>query len=88
MFFTLDRRGKVTGINFDCNVCRPDGSSLSLPLTPSFFPPPDSVINYDKTAFKILLDAIRQVYFGGTSVKLTQGRLEEFFDNHQYFINF
>ncbi|MCX5799641.1 MAG: hypothetical protein NTU90_08795, partial [Proteobacteria bacterium] len=87
MFYTFDMRGKVVGIHFDCDVCRPDGSSFSLPHTPSFFPP-FSEMNFDKTAYRLLLDSIRQVYFGSTSVKLTQGRLEEFFNNQQNFVDF
>lgn len=87
MFSTFNKKGKVTEIHFDCDVCRPGGSSLSLPFAPSFFPL-GSEANFDDTAFKLLIVGIRQAYFGNTPVWLTQGRLEEFFDNQDNFLVF
>jgi hypothetical protein len=87
MFYTVNRNRKVTKIDFDCGVCEPDGSSLSIPFAPSFFPP-DCGIRFDKTASKLLIRSLREAYFESTSVKLTQRRLEEFFDDPGNFVDF
>jgi len=54
-------------------------------LTPSFFQG-DYFRNYDKTGNTILVRTIKKAYFGSPSVKMSQERIEEFFDNPANFM--
>ena len=60
---------------------------FSEPLTPSFLQG-DYFRDYDKTGNAILLKAIKRVYFGNWSVRLTQERMEEFFETPGNFMAF
>src|SRR5688572_12718266 len=47
MFLTLHTSGGLARVDFDCDQCQYDGSSLSLAHHPSFYTP-DFYKNYDK----------------------------------------
>jgi len=58
-----------------------------MALTPSFYTP-DIFQSYDKTGARIMVDAIKHTYFGSSSARMTQNRMEEFFDNPENFVSF
>ena len=87
MFFTQHISGGLAGVDFDCDVCEPKGSSPSTSLKPAFFTP-DIYRNYDKTGARFLIRAIKHAYFKNPSFKMTQKRLEEFFNYLENFVNF
>jgi hypothetical protein len=76
--------GGLTDVVFFCNSCYRDGA-ISKFMTPSFFTP-DVFKNYDKTGAKILVAAIKDAYFDN-KVRMTQAKMEEFFDDPTNFVN-
>jgi hypothetical protein len=54
---------------------------------PSFYTP-DYFRGYDKTGAKILISEVKHAYFGSGSARLTQKRMEEFFNNPANFVSF
>ena len=87
IFLTFNRKRKIVNIHFDCNRCKPGGSSFSQVYTPSLFLLSNREYNSD-IEIKFFVSAVKKVYFGNTSVRLTQERLEEFFDDPYNFVNF
>jgi hypothetical protein len=87
MFLTLHISGGLGRVDFDCDECEPGGSSVSVPLTPSFFTP-DYYRNYDKTGARFLIDAIKWAYYRNSSERMTQQKMEDFFNNPNNFVNF
>ncbi len=87
MFSTLHISGGLARVDFDCEVCEPMGGSLSMPSVPSFYTP-DLFRNYDKTGAAIMISAIKHAYFGSSSARMNQKRLEEFFDDPANFVSF
>ncbi len=53
--------------------------------TPSFYTP-DFFRSYDKTGARFLVSAIKRAYFG-ERVRMTQKKMEEFFDEPGHFMN-
>jgi hypothetical protein len=87
MFMTLHPSGGLADVAFDCDKCYPLGGSYSVPTYPSFYTP-DFFRQYDKTGAYFLVQAIKRVYFGDPSIKMTQKRMEDFFNNPINFVNF
>ena len=65
---------------FTCDLCEPVEWPFSGPMIPSFLEG-DYFRNYDKTGNKFFIRAIKLAYFGNPSMKMSQERMEEFFDN-------
>ena len=86
MFSTLHISGGLAGVSFDCDECEAQGGSLSTPSVPSFYTP-DRFRSYDKTGADIMIGAIKHAYFGSRSARMTQKRMEEFFDNPDNFVS-
>jgi hypothetical protein len=83
MSLTEDRgMGRV---GFFCTDCVPGGGSRCVLVKPSFYTP-DYFKSYDKSGAKFLVDAIKLRYFG-RRVRLTQSKMEEFFNNPKHFAN-
>ena len=87
IFLTFNTRKRMMHVHFDCDRCRPEGSSYSQPFLPSLFVLDDLAYHHDSD-MKVFVAAIKRAYFGKTSVKLTQKRLEEFFDDPDNFVNY
>lgn len=87
MFMTQHTSGGLASVTFDCEDCRPMGSSNSSPCKPSFFTP-DFYRNYDKFGARELIRAIKYAYFGDGAYRMTQKRMEDFFDNRSFFVKF
>ncbi len=87
MFLTQHISGGLARVDFDCEDCYPMGSSYSSSLKSSFFTP-DLYRNYDKFGARELIKAIKYAYFGDSTYRMTQGRMENFFDNPSFFVNF
>lgn len=85
MSLTMHPSGGLALVDFFCNVCHHDGGSLSVLATPSFYTP-DFFRNYDKLGAKFLVDAIKFAYFH-KKVRMTQAKMEEFFDNSRNFVD-
>lgn len=86
MSLTRHVSGGLARADFFCSSCHHDGGSLSILTTPAFYTP-DFFRNYDKLGGKFLVDAIKFRYFG-SKVRMTQAKMEEFFDNPHNFVNF
>jgi hypothetical protein len=86
MSLTMHISGGLARADFFCSSCHHDGGSLSILRTPAFYTP-DFFKNYDKLGGKFLVDAIKYRYFG-SKVRMTQAKMEEFFDNPNNFANF
>lgn len=87
MFLTKHISGGLARVDFDCDVCYPGGGSPTASLEPSFFTP-DYYRNYDKMGAKFMIDSIKHAYFNDSSYKMTQKRMEDFFNNPQNFTQF
>lgn len=85
MSLTRHSSGGLAVVDFFCGKCQHDGGSLSVLTTPAFYTP-DSFKDYDKLGAKFLVDAIKYAYFG-TKVRMTQAKMEEFFDEPRHFVN-
>jgi hypothetical protein len=84
MSLTEHPSGGLARVDFFCDSCDL-GSSRSALITPSFYTP-DFFRNYDKLGGKILSDAIKNAYYG-PKVRMTQAKMEEFFDTPTNFVN-
>lgn len=87
MFWTEHTSGGLAVVNFDCDECHPTGGSLSVPSVPSFYTP-DLFRRYDKFGAYLLIREIKRAYFGDPSYRMTQRRMEAFFDDSSNFVNF
>lgn len=87
MSLVLHTSGGLVGVEFHCEECRPRESYYSTPLNPSLLES-DYFRSYNKMGAKILIRAIKGKYFGDSTIRLSQRRLEEFFDNPNNFVNF
>ena len=76
--------GGLARVDFFCDACDLGGSRSFLTI-PSFYTP-DFFRNYDKLGGKFLSDAIKQAYYG-PKVRMTQAKMEEFFDDPNNFVN-
>jgi hypothetical protein len=45
-----------------------------------------AISNYDKTGYKLLIAAVKQVLFGFAKYKMTKARAEDFFDEDRNFV--
>ncbi len=79
--------GGLVGVAFDCDSCAPQGSSYSIACKPAFFPP-NIFRNYDKMGGRFLVKAIKRAYFKNSSCRMTQKRMESFFNDPKNFVNF
>lgn len=87
MFLTQHVSGGLARVDFDCEDCFPAGSSTTSALQPSFFTP-DYYRSYDKFGAHEMIRAIKYAFYKDTSVRMTQKRLEEFFNNPDHFVDF
>lgn len=87
MFLTEHPSGGLARVDFDCDDCYPMGSSNTSALRPSFFTP-DYYKNYDKFGASELISAIKDAYYKDVTFRMTQKRLEEFFNNPEHFVSF
>lgn len=87
MFLTQHTSGGLAKVDFDCDECHPFGSSPTVSLVPSFFTP-DFYRNYDKTGANFMIEAIKSAYFKDPSYRMTQKRMEDFFNDRNNFMNF
>jgi hypothetical protein len=85
MSLTEHISGGLAVVHFFCSNCHHDGGSFSVLTRPSFYTP-DFFRNYDKTGAKFLVDAIKWAYYG-KKVRMTQAKMEEFFNNPSNFVN-
>jgi hypothetical protein len=85
MSLTMHTSGGLARVDFFCNECQHDGGALSVLTTPAFYTP-DFFKNYDKLGGKFLVDAIKFAYFR-KNVRMTQAKMEEFFDDPSHFVN-
>lgn len=85
MSLTEHPSGGLAVVDFFCGKCRHDGSSSVL-VRPAFYTP-DFFKPYDKTGAKFLVNEIKSAYFGKKQ-RMTQARMEEFFDNPNNFVTF
>ncbi len=84
MSLTMHPSGGLAVVDFFCSRCHHDGGSFSVLTTPAFYTP-DFFRNYDKLGAKFLVDAIKFAYFG-KKVRMTQAKMEEFFDDPSNFV--
>jgi len=56
-------------------------------MKPAFYTP-DIYRGYDKTGGKFLVDAIKRAYYGPKKPRMTQKKMEEFFDSEDHFVDF
>jgi hypothetical protein len=85
MSLTEHPSGGLARIDFFCKDCRHDGGSLSILTAPAFYTP-DFFKSYDKLGGKFLVEAIKYAYYG-KKVRMTQAKMEEFFDEPANFVN-
>ncbi len=83
MFVTQHISGGIGRVDFDCDECAPEGLG-SVEVPPGFYTP-DLFRGYDKTGARFLIEAIKYAYFRDSSYRMTQPRLEAFFDNPKNF---
>lgn len=86
MFLTMHHGGGLAKADFDCEKCSPEGS-VSLPVNPGFWTP-DIFRNYDKTGAKFLIHSVKFAFFQDVSYRMTEKRVEEFWENPDHFVNF
>lgn len=86
MFLTQHSSGGLARIDFYCDACKYEGGSLSFAAKPAFYTP-DFYRSYDKTGGRFLVNAIKRAYFGSSGSRMTQKRMEEFFNNPSNFVN-
>jgi hypothetical protein len=84
MSLTEHTSGGLAGVDFFCDQCDL-GSPRSVLVTPSFYTP-DFFRSYDKLGGTFLVAAIKRAYFG-PRVRLTQAKMEEFFDTPGNFVD-
>ncbi len=82
MFFTYDLSGRLGEVDFNCDQCQPYGSTVSTWRTPSFAP------IQDRLGTEILIYAIKDAYFRSSKIRMTQKRMEAFFNSPDNFENF
>ncbi|NTW88850.1 MAG: hypothetical protein HGB26_06955 [Desulfobulbaceae bacterium] len=85
MSLTMHPNGGLAEVDFFCDKCHRHGEALSVRATPAFYNS-DVFRNYDKLGAKFLVDAIKLAYFG-KKVRMTQAKMEEFFDNPSNFVD-
>jgi hypothetical protein len=76
--------GGLARADFFCDTCHHDSGAYLL-TTPAFYTP-DFFKNYDKLGGKILVEAIKYAYYG-RKARMTQAKMEEFFDDPSHFMN-
>ncbi len=79
-------QGGVSHVDFLCDSCKPTESKFYDSSNPTLLIV-GIVKGYDKLSQKIVLDHIKRAYFSSTSHRLTQKRLESFFDDPNNFVN-
>jgi hypothetical protein len=77
--------GGLARVDFCCDEYHQIRGSPSLLTTPSFYTP-DFFKPYDKFGGMLLVDRIKYAFFG-KKVRMTQGKMEEFFDEPSNFVN-
>jgi hypothetical protein len=77
--------GGLARIDFFCDKCHHSGGTPSFLTKPAFYTP-DFFKYYDKLGGKFLVDAIKHAYYG-TKVRMTQAKMEAFFNEPSNFIN-
>lgn len=76
--------GGLARVDFFCDRC--DLGGVRSVLVPPSFYTPDFFRSYDKLGGKFLVDAIKRAYYG-PKVRMTQVKMEEFFDTPSNFVN-
>ena len=84
MSLTEHPSGGLARVDFFCDTCSHSGPRSVL-TTPAFYTP-DFFRTYDKLGGKFLVSAIKFAYYGG-KVRMTQAKMEEFFDEPTNFFN-
>jgi hypothetical protein len=84
MCLTEHPSGGLTRVDFFCDTCHHIGSR-SILTTPAFYTP-DLFKRYDKRGAEFLVSAIKSAYYG-EKVRMTQAKMEEFFDEPSHFAN-
>jgi hypothetical protein len=85
MSLTEHPSGGLAVVDFFCDTCSHEGGSRSVLTIPAFYTP-DLFRGYDKIGARFLVDAIKYAYFG-PRVRMTQKKMEEFFDEPSHFVN-
>lgn len=86
MLWTEHRSGGLARVDFRCEDCGADSDSPFISTVPSF-DTPDVFRSYDKLGGDFLVKAIKRAYFGADPPRMTQKKMEEFFDNPANFAN-
>jgi len=81
---SLIESGGLARVDFFCDRCHHDSGSYLL-ATAAFYTP-DFFKNYDRLGGKIVVDAIKWAYYR-TKVRMTQRKMEEFFNEPSHFLN-
>jgi hypothetical protein len=77
--------GGLARVDFFCDKCEHSGSALYVLAKPAFYTP-DLFKSYDKFGGRSLVHAIKCAYYG-KNVRMTQKKMEEFFDEPSNFVN-
>jgi hypothetical protein len=76
--------GGLARVDFFCDTCHHDGPRYWL-TSPAFYTP-DFFKSYDKLGGEFLVEAIKYAYYG-KKVRMTQAKMEEFFNEPSHFVN-
>lgn len=87
MYLVHKPGGGLAQVFFECDTCEPMGPISTTPHVPSFCAP-DWYKKYDKAGASVMVAAIKVAYFGSASVRMSQKRMETFFDNPENFVSF
>lgn len=79
--------GGLAKVSFSCGQCRPPDSTNYSFARPTLLVT-DLSNAYDKMGAEILIRAVKRAYWGDPGYRMTQGRLEAFFDNPDNFLRF
>jgi len=85
MRLTKNASGKLAQVDFLCDKCPQIGGSRPLVTMPAFFVP-DFFKSNDKRGEKALVDSIKYAFYG-KKMRMTQEKMEEFFDGLSNFVN-
>ena len=76
--------GGLARVDFFCDTCSHSSRGSAL-MTPAFYTP-DLFRGYDKLGAKFLVSAIKSAYYG-SRVRMTQAKMEQFFNDPSHFVN-
>jgi hypothetical protein len=78
MVLQSDRDGRLIDVEFTCSGCAPASGPQTAVGRPGFRTP-DLFHEYDKAGGKRLVAAIKQAFFGSSSHRMTDERIQAFF---------